>query len=212
MLTDLLVRLDNVESRDEDPRFYFVWHKRLFNVLLALLLANLCVWAAVSYLAMTRPEALTWAQTVEGKTVPLYSAEEPKYTNQAIEEWTENAMKVAYNYDFNGWESQLSQARPYFSPEAWDLFVKELDVSILKKVKDRRIQVSLAVDKAKIGGNPVTIGGVVAWTVQVPAMLSYVSASETETQQVLLEVVVKRQITYTNPKGLWITKLNESRK
>lgn len=212
MLTDLLVRLDNVESRNEDPRFYFVWHKRLFNVLLALLIGNLLVWCAVSYLAMTRPEALTWAQTVEGKTVPLYSAEEPKYTNQAIEEWTENAIKVAYNYDFSRYEEQLVQARPYFSPEAWTLFSAALDSSILKKVRDKRIQVSIAVDKAKIGGNPVTIGGVAAWTVQVPAMISYVSASETETQQVLLEVVVKRQITYTNPKGLWIAKLNESRK
>jgi hypothetical protein len=211
MLTDLMVRLDKVERSGEDPRFYFVWHKRLFNLLFGLLLANLVVWAATAYLAISRPEAYTYAQTAEGKTVPLYSVEEPQYTNQAVEDWVENAVKVAYNYDFSSYENQLIQARPFFSPEAWTLFVQSLEANVIPKLKSKQLQVSVAVDKAKIGSPPMVIGGVMAWTVKVPAMLSYVSASETETKKVEFEVVVKRQVSYTNPKGLWITKLNENR-
>lgn len=212
MLTDLLIRLDAVEKRREDPRFYFVWHKRLFDVLFALLIANFLVWAAVSFLAITRPEALTHAQTVDGKTVQLSTVDEPLYNNQAVEEWAENAIKIAYNYDFSNSVEQISKSKTYFEPEAWDLFAKNLEESTLKKVKEKDLQVSIAVDKARVNGNPIMIGGVTAWKIEIPAMISYVSASEKETRNVLLEVVVKRQITYTNPKGLWITKLNEGRK
>jgi hypothetical protein len=210
MFTDVLDRLDKVNRREEDPRFYFVWHARLFSVLLVTLVLSCAVWIAVFYFSVARPEALTWAQTNDGKTVALFTVDEPQYTNAAIENWVETAVKSAYNYDFAHWEQQLSQARPYFSPEAWELFVAQLNKNIKPALEAKQMLVSVAVDKARIGENPRIVNGIVSWNVTVPAMISYTS-SETKSEKVTFDITVARQLTYTNPKGLWITKFNEIR-
>lgn len=211
MFTDFFMHLEKVELRKEDPRFYFVWHKRLFNSLIGLMLGAVIVWFGAAYLAFTRPEAVTWAQTAEGKTVPLYSVEEPQYSMQAVEEWTETAIKTAYNYDFDRYDQQIMMAQPYFAPDAWELFKKNITTVVLPKLKEKRLLVSVAVGKAQIGSNPIVIGGFMTWQVKVPAMISYVSGSESESQKVEFQVIVRRQVVYTNPKGLWISQLIENR-
>lgn len=212
MITDLLVRLKNMDSGSKDPRFYFVWHKRLFNLLFILIIVNFLVWGGGVYLSISRPEAYIYAQTTEGKTVTLYSVEEPKYSNRVIEEWAEKVIKLVYNYDFSRYEEQLVRARKYFAPETWTLFVDSLEENILPNVKSKQLQVSVAVDKAKIGSPPLVIGGIATWNVKIPALISYVSASETKTRKVELDVIVKRQVSFTNPEGLWITRITESNK
>lgn len=210
MLTDLMVRLDNVSQRNEDPRFYFVWHNRLFNILLTLLLLNVFVWSVGAYFAFNRSEAKTYAQTADGTTRILTTVDSPEYNNVAIEEWSENVIKIAYNYDFSHYNEQLIQAKPYFSPEAWTIFVDTFKKNVLPQILEKKLQVSVAVDKAKLVGPPETIAGVTTWRAKIPALISYVSASESTTKKVEFDLLIKRQVSYTNPKGLWVTKLNEN--
>lgn len=210
MLTDLLDRLDKVNKREEDPRFYYIWHARLFNALIAMILLCIVVWGAVLFFAMSRPEALTWAQTAEGKTVPLYSVEEPQYSTVSIENWVESVVKTTYNYDFAKYNEQFSAARLNFSPEAWVLFEAQFKKNVLPELEKKQMLVSVATDKAKVSATGL-VGGIRSWKVEVPITVSYVTASETKSERVNLEVMVKRQVSYTNPKGLWITQLIETK-
>jgi hypothetical protein len=208
MFSDILLRLEKIEMGDEDPRFYFVWHKKLFDILLGLLLASLIVWTLVFIFAVNRPEALPWAQTSDGRTVAVHSLDEPKYTNDAVKEWSESAVKSVYNYSFNNYKEQLLAAKPYMSPSAWKMFEVVWDNTIKQKVVDQKIQVSAAVDSAEMEGFAI-IGGVSTWKIKVPAMISYVAGSATETKKTTFHLTIQRQVSYTNPKGLWITELIE---
>ena len=208
MLTDLFARLNKVDTKQKDPRFYFVWHERLFNLLLFLFLLNILMWAGVYYFACTQPDPSLWAQTANGKIIRLSSVDEPKYTNTAIQEWSENAIKIAYNYDFSRYQEQQVAAKPYFSPEAWDLFSEALEKNVFPTMKKNQLQVSAAVDQARVVKNE-TSSGVATWLVYIPAKISYISASESSTKNVTFKILVKKQITYTNPKGLYIVSLEE---
>jgi Type-IV b secretion system, inner-membrane complex component len=208
MLSDILLRFEKVENDSEDPRFYYVWHKRLFDILLGVLSAALLVWLAVLYMAVSRPDALPWAQTADGRTVALYSVDEPKYTNEAVEEWAETAVKTIYNYDFANYEQQLTRAKPYMAPGAWKTFSEFWNNNLRDKVVEKKIQVNAAVGKAGLV-NGVIVAGVATWQIRVPAMISYVAGSASETKKTTFNLTIQRQVSYTNPKGLWITQLIE---
>lgn len=216
MITDIMVRLDTVERKGEDPRFYYVWHKRLFNILMLLLLGNLIIWPLVFTLILTKPSSKSYIQNSEGKTVQITPIDEPNYTNQAIEEWSENAVKNIYSIDFSKLENVdkhrdvLRQMRPYFSDDGWQVYQKIFEETVVPKVKSKQLQVTASVDKAKVGAAPTIINGVTVWEVKVPLMLTYMTASERKTSRTMVSLTVSRQISYTNPKGLFITKISET--
>jgi intracellular multiplication protein IcmL len=99
----------------------------------------------------------------------------------------------------------LQSASEFFTPDGWNQFIGALNSSNnLKAVLDKKLVVSAVAIGAPVILDQGVLNGTYTWTVQMPMLVTYQSASQNAEQKIVVKIVVQRISTLNSARGIGI--------
>ncbi len=152
-----------------------------------------------------------YASTTTGYVIPLHPLSEPVVTQQYLLQWAELATRKAYNLDFINYQKQLQGAKAYFTPGGWNQFNAALKkASLLDTVIDKKLNMSAVVSGTPVILAKAVVHGRFTWRIQLPILVTFVSASSHSQSQVLVTMNIQRIPTLDAAKGIQISSFDAS--
>lgn len=190
-----LVRLRNNFYRDN--------YRRVMKLLLIMSLAMVILVLTMAYLFTHRPEPKYFATTQSGRVLQLIPLSSPMLSTEALLSWASQVAMGSYTYNFANYRQKIQTQEVNFTSDAWQMFLTQLkDSGNIQAVDQRKINVS-----AVISGTPVVVyegmlQGRYAWKVQVPLLVTFVSASDRFQKNYMVTMVIVRVSTVQNQNGV----------
>jgi len=178
-----------------------------FCIILVLVIGGLIGW--IIYERLHKPPVRYFATSNDGKLAVLTPLNQPNLTTASLLDWVIEAATTAYNFNFGNYDRALQDIKVYFTEAGYKHFIDSLTAAqTIQKVREKQLMVT-----AISTGSPVIIqegpsaDGIYAWSVQVPMLITYQSASDTRKQNVLLTMLIARRSTLESPKGIGIASI-----
>ncbi len=190
-----LVRLRNNFYRDN--------YRRVMKLLLIMSCVMVVLVLTMAYLFTHRPEPKYFATTQSGRVLELVPLSTPMLTTEALLSWASQVAMGSYTYNFANYRQKIQQQEINFTSDAWQQFLIQLkDSGNIQAVDQRKINVG-----AVIAGAPVVVyqgmlNGRYAWKVQVPLLVTFVSASDRFQKNYMVTMVIVRVSTVQNQNGV----------
>ena len=147
-----------------------------------------------------------YATTAAGQVVAMHPLDEPVITSSYLLQWSSLATRTAFNLDWVNWSQRLDQVNADFTTEGWRHFKKALQQSgLLAGIRDKKLQMTAIVSNTPIILHTAVISGRFTWRVQLPVLITFVSASETVQSSWLVTMNIQRISTLDAYKGIQIT-------
>lgn len=171
--------------------------------------AAIVVALAAVFILATRPvEKHYFLTDNEGRIREIRALSEPVNTLPEVTTWVTNAITASYTFSFANYQQELSAARANFTPAGWGGFEKALkDSGNLKSVVENKYVATAVPTGAAILLTQGTIEGRFAYKFQVPILVTYQSAVQRTTQNLMVTAIVVRQPETDHPRGLGIASL-----
>lgn len=186
--------------------FYRDSYRKVLIALNMAILSLIVLIASVIYVINHPPQPKYFATYADGKLVPLIPLNMPNVSQAALLQWANTAVVSVNSYDFFNYRDQLQKASEYFTPDGWQAYLNELKSSRnLNAVIEKKLVVSAVATRAPNIVRSGVIDGTYAWTVQMPILVTYQSASEYSQQSLIVTLLIKHISTLTNPNGIGIT-------
>lgn len=132
----------------------------------------------------------------------------PSLSSLRVQNWTSHALREIFRFNFVNYDQHMDDVQPLFTTSGWSAFQTGLaSGDVRKHVMDGNLDVFLVPTHAARVVSATVADGALAYTVQMPALMLYRSASSVVTAPILATVVVKQVPTYENPQGLGISDL-----
>ncbi len=180
-------------------------HYFLMRIVYTLMAALAFETAIVCALAMRRPIENILVENQAGQLVQVTPLSEPVQAMSFIETWMTQAIVAANTYDFANYRYQLTQARPFFTKDGWDSWLKALqDSGNLEAVIQNKTIISAVPAGAPVETAQGVVSGIYTWKFQIPIILSYNKLGSTSTQKVYFLVTIVRVPVQDNPQALGI--------
>jgi intracellular multiplication protein IcmL len=186
--------------------WYLGQNERLTKTLLALAIATLASLALLACALVFRPEPRYFAVTADLRVLEMPPLDEPVVSDQAILNWSAEALTKSLSLNFLSWRRTLLEIRGDFDSRGYNSYVKALEeAGHIKKIEAERLSISCVVSGAPVVVESALKRGVMTWRLQTPLTLSFESsAGVVGTQRLLAEVVVRRAPTTQTPRGVVI--------
>jgi intracellular multiplication protein IcmL len=192
-----LIRLRNYFYRDG--------YRNTMTALLGSIVVNILLIAIVALQYYIRPAPVYFATQTDGKLIEIQPLYEPLVDEEMLLTWASRAGLAAFSYNFLDYQDDLQQMRQYFTPAGFDNYLTALQQSgNLETVLSKRLVVKAVVTEVPVIVQHGLIKGRYAWKIEIPMLISYVSASETIEQPILLTMLISRVSTQDKPQGIAI--------
>lgn len=190
-----LVRLRNNFYRDN--------YRRVMKLLLIMSLVMVILVLTMAYLFTHRPEPKYFATTQSGRVLQLVPLSNPMLSTEALLSWASQVAMGSYTYNFANFRQKIQMQENNFTSDAWQQFLVQLkDSGNLQAVDQRKINVSAVVSGAPVVVYQGMLDGRYAWKVQVPLLVTFVSASDRFQKNYMVTMVVVRVSTVQNQNGV----------
>lgn len=194
-----LIRLRNNFYRDN--------YRRLVGMLLVMIIINFLLVGVLVYLLTHRPAPQYFATSADGRITPIYPLSQPVVNQAELLQWALQAATQAYSYNFVNYRQEFQRTAEYFTKEGWDQFQTELQASRnLETVLAKKLSVTAVATGAPVVTQQGILNGRYAWTIKVPMLVTYESASERIQQPILVTMLVTRVSTLETPRGIAIAR------
>lgn len=172
---------------------------------LAIVMVALTIALAI-YLCTRHTHDRYFAETVDGKIMPMTALSSPNTENFALANWAASAASDIMTFGFNDFDVRLNNSRKYFTPEGWESFYNALKVSKLVEDVKKTQQIATAVPRAlpelKRDG---LIDGKMRWEIDVPLLITFRAGSDIRPIPKKVHMVVEKMPTRENPDGVGIS-------
>jgi hypothetical protein len=154
------------------------------------------------YLATRKNSDRFFAETVDGKVMPMISLPSPNPGIRARAEWASMAASDIMTFGFNDMDIRLAQTRKYFTPEGWASFGVAMDKSKLTEDMMKTQQIATAVPSApaKLKKEGL-IKDKPSWEVDVPLLITFRAGSDIRPVLKKVHLVIVTMPTRENPFG-----------
>jgi intracellular multiplication protein IcmL len=190
--------------------WYQSQYRGSLKALLVLSLTLLAATALCIFLVLSRPEPKYFASSPDGRIVELVPLSRPVLSDAGLLNWVAETVTSTLALDFLHWRDKLTSIRPNFTQEAFKSVLESLKAAgVLAMIEEKRLNVSAVVSRAPvITASGTTEDGRMGWKIEVPVIVSYESSKGVEsTQQLLATVLVGREETSINPRGVAIRQI-----
>jgi intracellular multiplication protein IcmL len=195
--------LEVVRHRSE---FHRDKHRLVLLALLISVILNGLLGASFIYLVSHPPAPQYFATTINGRITPLIPLDQPNMPPSTLLQWANSAAIAAYTYNFVNYRQELQSASEFFTPEGWNEFISALNSSNnLKAVLDKKLVVSAVATGAPVIVDQGVLNGTYTWSIQMPMLVTYQSASQTARQNIVVKIVVQRISTLNSARGIGIS-------
>lgn len=178
--------------------------QKIIYCLIALMVAMLLVGGFVIYQIKHRPEPAFYEKNPQGHVVKLSSYDEPNYLPETILTWASKAAVAAYTFNFATYNTTIPLARPYFTTGGWAAYQRAIGGVIGRVVKAQLIVQGVVSGPPVIANQGELPGHGYSWRVQIPFLVTYLSAGESKSQNYYVIMMVVKVPTNINPQGIGI--------
>lgn len=171
------------------------------------LLGLLCLSIVANiYFGLQKTEYRYFAVDPNGGISEVIPLERPIQSTTEVLNWTADAIVRSFTLSFANYQSQLNDSRIQFTDAGWTGFQEALSRN---KILDTIITQKLVTSAVPASAPVVTASGIVengryGWRIQMPLIVTYESASGSQSQTFNVEAVVVRRPETENPRGLGI--------
>lgn len=185
--------------------FYRDNYRRVVGALLSMILINIILVSVVFYQILNPAPPQYFATSTDGRITPLYPLSDPMMAPAELLQWAERAAVAVNSYNFVNYKEALQSAQNSFTPDGWKYYQDALKSSgTLDAVLAKKLVVSAVPTGAPVVLEQGVISGRYAWKVQLPLLVTYLSASESTQQPVIVTMVISRVPTVDMPRGVAI--------
>lgn len=191
--------------RDPSVREKVYFQNKAMIVISAALIVSIL---ANVMLFLRPPDVRYFATTTDGKIMKMSDLAEPVQNTSAVLNWATRNITNAYTFSFANYRQQLQAARPSFTKSGWDGFNQALQESgNLQSVINNDFVTTVVPSGAPVIIAEGYMSGRYAWQIEMPILVTYQSANERFTQDLLVQAIVVRRPELENPSGLGIAQI-----
>ena len=192
-------------ARDALSRERYVLNLRVtMFIAVALVVSVLCN----VYLGIRPIEYKYFVTDPSGRITEIQAINRPIQSQELVLNWATQSITKAYSMNFANYAQQLKDIEPSFNDAGWRGYQEALKTSgYLDKMLANQYATSAVPRSAPVVVAQGDLGGVWAWRLQIPIIVSYKSASVSQTQDITVDVVVVRRPETENPSGLAIAQI-----
>lgn len=140
-----------------------------------------------------QPQDRYFATTEDGRLVPMVALSEPNLSAPALMSWVAQASTEVMTFGFNDYRRRLQEASRNFTRRGWESFTQALQKSrIIEMMESNQQVVTAAPQGAPILESEGLVAGRYQWVVQLPLVVTYQSGARTQTDSLMVTVVVVR--------------------
>jgi len=173
------------------------------KLLLIMSLVMVVLVLTMAYLFTHRPEPKYFATTQSGRVLQLVPLSNPMLTTEALLSWAGQVAMGVYTYNFSDYRQRIQMQEINFTSDAWQQVLTQLKSSnTLDAIIKRQINVSAVVSGAPVVVYQGMLDGRFAWKVQVPLLVTFVSASDRFQKNYMVTMVIVRVSTVQNQNGV----------
>lgn len=152
-----------------------------------------------------QPQDRYFATTEDGRLVPMIALSEPNLSAPALMSWVAQASTEVMTFGFNDYRRRLQEASRNFTRRGWESFTQALQKSrIVEMMESNQQVVTAAPQGAPILESEGLVAGRYQWVVQLPLVVTYQSGARTQTDSLMVTVVVVRVPRLESPNGVGI--------
>lgn len=138
-------------------------------------------------------------------TFELDYLERPNVSTSALLSWATLAATATFTLDFVNYETSLENLKAYFTNEGYQSFLVALKQSgVITTLVDKKLVMSAVAIGPSIVIAEDEVHGNHFWKVEIPIMVSYLSASAEEKTNKLVTLTITQVPTTQAPKGIGI--------
>ncbi len=191
-----------IELRDN---FYRDGFNKLLFIVASLFLAIIFLVISSVYLYLNRPTPLTFHVNNDFRLQPVVSLDQPYLTTSEVLQWTADALRKSFIYDFKNYDEQLAKAEQYFTPDGWKIFSNQLNIyANYNNVQTYKLFITGTPISAPTIINEGLLSGRYAWQIQLPITLDYTGPKPLPSKTLPLIIWVVRVSTLDNLTGIAI--------
>lgn len=195
--------LVTVVTRNE---FYRDGFRKMINLAIfeAVIIVGLIL-ALIVYINNAQPEDRYFATTADGRIMQLTPLHLPNMTPASLLSWVSQAATDVMTFGFHDYQRRLQASSRHFTKTGWDTFTAALQrARIVESVQAQQQVVTAVPRSAPVILQQGVLRGVYRWQIQLPIQVTYKSATEGRTDNLLLTLVVERVSALENPAGVGI--------
>jgi hypothetical protein len=175
----------------------------IYGLILSMFALLFCA-LIVLYQVIHRPDPVFYERLPSGKTLILAPYDEPNYLPQTVLNWAGKAAVASYTFNFANYNESIAQARPYFTAGGWLAYQKAISSVVSRVVKAQLIVQGVVAGPAVISNQGDLPGHGYSWNVQIPFLVTYLSAGESKSKNYFVIMLIVKVPTTVNPEGLGI--------
>lgn len=184
--------------------------RHLLNLRVTLLIAGLLLISVLCnvYLGLRPIEYRYFVTDPSGRVTEIQAINRPIQSQEMVLNWATQSITKAYSMNFANYAQQLKDIEPNFNEAGWRGYQEALKTSgYLEKMLSNQYSTSAVPKSAPVVVAQGDLNGVWAWRLQIPIIVSYKSASVSQTQEITVDAVVVRRPETENPSGLAIAQI-----
>lgn len=141
--------------------------------------------------------------------IPMTPLTMPIINRQSLLLWASQAATASYTYDAANYKNQFAALlKRYFTKDGGNAFMQALENSgAIDNLLSKKLVVTSVVNGAPLILKQGLLFGVESWRVQVPILVNYQSASETQTASYIITMLIVRTDPTVKPEGIGITQI-----
>ncbi|OGT64425.1 MAG: hypothetical protein A3J38_02000 [Gammaproteobacteria bacterium RIFCSPHIGHO2_12_FULL_45_9] len=187
------MRVDWDQETQENNKRYAKRYRHMLRHITVLTVFGVVLSAGLCAQWLMRPAPQYFASTIAGELVPMQPLSAPVVTHRYLLEWAETVARGAYNLDFVHYQTQLNTYSNYFTPGGWSAFQGALSSSgFLDSLQTNKLSISAIVSNAAVVLDQGLRSGRWTWTVQVPVLVTFTSASEVKKANYIVTLTIQR--------------------
>lgn len=184
--------------------------RHILNLRVTMFLAVALIISVISnvYLGIRPIEYRYFVTDPAGRITEISAINRPIQSQEMVLNWATQSISKAYSMNFANYAQQLKDIEPSFNDAGWRGYQEALKTSgYLDKMLANQYATSAVPKSAPVVVAQGDLNGVWAWRLQIPLIVSYKSASVSQTQEITVDVVVVRRPETENPSGLAIAQI-----
>lgn len=191
--------------------FYRDQYRRVVKLLVFFSMTAIGLAAVLFYMTMRPGQPKYYATTTSGLVISLHSLSEPVITKKYLVQWASLATRQVMNIEFASYQSNLKDAKAYFTPSGWNAFNKALKSSgLLNAVTGKKLDMSAVVSGTPVILNSGDYNGRYTWRIQMPVLVTFTSASAVQHHKMIVTMNIQRVPVLSAPKGIEISNFEAS--
>lgn len=194
--------LEQVKLRNN---FYRDSYRKVASALLLSILINLVLAGVIYYQVAHRQKPQYFATTESGRIIKMMPLNQPNLSNQALLQWSTNAVTSIFNFNFTNFRQRFNQNQTSFTTDGWRSFIAAMKKNnLINTVQNKKLIVSAVLTASPIITTQYELSGRYVWKVDMPISISFQGLEGAFTENWKITLTIQRVSTLNNIAGIGI--------